>query len=60
MYSAIMYNLLSTRRMVDPNMVMLYKKEKYAKMRNAKIRLQNLKLEELTQTFRNQSKWIKS
>ena len=59
MYSAIMYSILSVRRFSDGGMLQLYKREKYAKMRNAKIRLQNLKLDEITQTFRNQSKWIK-
>ena len=59
MYAAIMYNILSVRRFSDGGLIQLYKREKYAKMRNAKIRLQNLKLDEITQTFRNQSKWIK-
>ena len=59
MYASIMYNMLSVRRFSDPNMVQLYKREKYAKTRNAKIRLQDFNLETLTQTFRNQSKWIK-
>ncbi len=59
MYASIMYNILSTRRSTNPSMIQLYKREKYAKTRNAKIRLQDLNLETLTQTFRNQSKWIK-
>ncbi len=59
MYASIMYNILSVRRFSDPNMIQLYKREKYAKTRNAKIRLQDFNLETLTQTFRNQSKWIK-
>ena len=35
------------------------KQEKSAKLRNAKIRLSNIKLEEITQVLRGQSKWIK-
>ena len=37
----------------------LTKKEAYAKMRNAKIRLSNMKLPEISQVFRGKSKWIK-
>jgi hypothetical protein len=33
--------------------------DKSAKLRNAKIRLSNIKLEEITQVFRGKSKWIK-
>ena len=35
------------------------KKEKYAEMRKAKLRLSNIKLEEITQILRGKSKWIK-
>ena len=35
------------------------KKEASAKMRNAKIRLSNMKVEEMTQVLRGKSKWIK-
>ena len=38
---------------------MLYKREKFAATRNAKLRLSNIKLEELTQILRDKSKWIK-
>lgn len=37
----------------------LYKKQAKAKMQNAKIRLMNLRPEEMANTFRNKSKWIK-
>ena len=59
MYASIMYSLLSVRKFSDPGMLQFYKREKYAKTRNAKIRLQDFNLETLTQAFRNQSKWIK-
>ena len=36
-----------------------YKQEKRAAIRNAKLRLSNIKLEEITQILRNSSKWIK-
>ena len=35
------------------------KREKVAKLRNAKIRLSNIKLAEITQVMRGKSKWIK-
>ena len=37
----------------------LYKKEAAAKMRNAKIRLSNMKLKEIGQVLKGKSKWIK-
>ena len=36
-----------------------YKKERFAETRKAKLRLSNLKLEEITQIFRGKSKQIK-
>ena len=36
-----------------------FKKEKFAAIRQAKLRLSNIKLEEITQVLRNKSKWIK-
>ncbi|GAI95455.1 unnamed protein product, partial [marine sediment metagenome] len=36
-----------------------YKKDRYAALRNAKIRLSNIKLEEISQVMRGKSKWIK-
>jgi hypothetical protein len=35
------------------------KKEKRAKLRNTKLRISNIKLEEISQVFRNKSKIIK-
>ena len=57
-YSNMLYNL-SKLRPSAAGAAALYKKEAAAKMRNAKIRLSNLKLEELTQVLRGKSKWIK-
>lgn len=59
MYMSMMYNIIASRRDVDPGTKAFYKREKYVKTRNAKIRLQNLKLDEIVQVFRGQSKWIK-
>lgn len=56
--ASMLYNLTKLR----PSTVQisaLYKKEAAAKMRNAKIRLSNMKLPEMTQIFRGKSKWIK-
>ena len=57
-YASILYNLSMGRPSAAP-MLPLYKKEASAKMRNAKIRLQGYKLEEMTQVMRGKSKWIK-
>jgi hypothetical protein len=57
-YSNMLYNL-SKLRPSAAGAAALYKKEAAAKMRNAKLRLSNLKLEELTQVLRGKSKWIK-
>ena len=57
-YAQILYNLAMVRPSAAP-MVGAYKKEASAKMRNAKIRLQGYKLEEMTQIMRGKAKWIK-
>ena len=54
MYAQILNRICLTRRDVDGG------SNSYAKTRNAKIRLSNLKLDEVVQVFRGQSKWIKS
>ena len=36
-----------------------YNQEKSSKLRNAKIRLSNIKLDEIVQVMRGKSKWIK-
>ena len=55
----MLYNICRNRRDVDGGTKQFYKRDAYVKTRNAKIRLQNLKLDEITQVFRGQSKWIK-
>lgn len=58
-YKHILYGVLSARKDSNPNMLTLIKKERFAETRKAKLRLSNVKLEELTQILRGQSKIIK-
>jgi len=59
MYKSIMYAILSTRANTPEYIVRRYKKERFASIRQAKLRLSNIKLEEITQIFRGKSKHIK-
>jgi hypothetical protein len=59
MYKHIAHAILNTRANTDRNIVATFKKERFAAIRNAKLRLSSIKLEELTQTMRGKSKWIK-
>ena len=57
-YAYILYSL-SKVRPTAANFVPVYKKEMSAKMRNAKLRLTDYKLEEFEQLMRGKAKWIK-
>ena len=59
MYAYLSYSVLSTRINQPEYVIQRLKKEKTAKLRNAKIRLSNIKLEEIVQVMRGKSKWIK-
>jgi hypothetical protein len=59
MYAHIIHAILSLRINQPEYIIQRLKQEKSAKLRNAKIRLSNIKLEEITQVLRGQSKWIK-
>ena len=59
MYLHILYSILSTRSGVQEYIVQRFKRERSAMLRNTKIRLSNIKLEEITQVMRGKSKWIK-
>tara|TARA_Y100001973_G_scaffold76796_1_gene112274 strand:+ start:307 stop:1713 length:1407 start_codon:yes stop_codon:yes gene_type:complete len=59
MYKHILYDIISTRSNIGGGRLAFHKKEKFAAVRKAKLRLSNFKLEELTQILRNQSKHIK-
>ena len=59
MYKSIAHAIMSTRANVPEYQVLRFKREKFAAIRTAKLRLSNIKLEELTQTLRGKSKHIK-
>ena len=59
MYAYILHAIISTRANQPEYVVQRLKKEKSAKLRNAKIRLSNIKLNEFVQVTRGKSKWIK-
>ncbi len=59
LYKYISYAILSTRPMVPEYIVQRFKKEAKAAKRNAKLRLSNIKIEEIAQVMRNKSKQIK-
>ncbi len=59
MYKYIAHAVLATRANTPEYIVRRYKKEAFASKRIAKLRLSNIKLEEITQVFRGQSKHIK-
>jgi len=59
MYMSISYNLLANRSGTPEGMIARFKKDRRAALRNAKIRLSNIKLDEIVQVMRGQSKWIK-
>ena len=59
MYKWIAHAILSTRLNVSEGLVTRFKKERFAEVRKAKLRLSNLKIEELTQIMRGKSKFIK-
>ena len=58
-YKYIAYAVLSTRANTPEYLVARYKRELAATRRNAKLRLSNIKIEEVTQVMRNKSKIIK-
>jgi len=59
MYAYILHSIISGRSNQPEYIVQRLKQEKFAKLRNAKLRLSNIKLEEFTKVLRGQYKWIK-
>ena len=59
MYLSISYNLLANRANTSEGIIARFKKDKRAALRNAKIRLSNIKLTEIVQVMRGKSKWLK-
>ena len=59
MYAYILHAIIASRINQPEYVVQRLKREKSAKLRNAKIRLSNIKLNEFVQVMRSKSKWIK-
>jgi hypothetical protein len=59
MFAHISHAVIASRINQPEYVVRRLKQEKSAKLRNAKIRLSNIKLDEIVQVMRGQSKWIK-
>lgn len=59
-YKHVAYGIVSTGSNYSPATVQMLKKERFAETRKAKLRLSNLKLQEMEQIMRGKSKWIKS
>jgi len=59
MYMHIAYSILAGRSGVQEYIVQRFKRDRSAQLRNAKIRLSNIKPSEMIQTMRGKSKWIK-
>ena len=60
MYAAILYSLVSGRINQPEYIVQRLKREASTKLRNTKLRLSNIKLNEIVQVMRGKSKWLKS
>jgi hypothetical protein len=59
LYKYIAHAILATRANTPEYLVMRFKKEAAAAKRNSKLRLSNIKIEEIAQVMRNKSKQIK-
>ena len=59
LYKHIVYSIVSARTNFPEYIVQRYKRDRFASMRNAKLRLANLNPRELAQVMRNKSKVIK-
>jgi len=59
MYKWIIYAIVSTRMNIQEYIVQRLRKERFAETRKAKLRLSNLKLEELSQVLKGKAKQIK-
>ena len=59
LYSHIVHAILSTSANTQEYIVRRFKQERSAKLRNAKIRLSNLKIDQIIQVMRGKSKWLK-
>ncbi len=59
MYAHLSYSILAGRSNQPEYVIRRLKQEKSTKLRNAKIRLSNINLKDISQVMRNKSKWIK-
>jgi len=59
LYKYILHAVVSTRVGMPEYIIQRYKRERFAAIRQAKLRLSNIKIEELTQVMRGKSKQIK-
>jgi len=59
LYAYISHAIIASRINQPEYIVQRLKREASAKLRNAKIRLSNIKLDEIVQVMRGKSKWIK-
>ena len=59
MYAYMHYAVMASRSGQPEYVINRLKREKVSKLRNAKIRLSNIKLDEIVQVMRGKSKWIK-
>ena len=59
LYAHILHAVISTRANQPVYVVQRLRRERSAKLRNTKIRLSNIKTDEITQVMRGKSKWIK-
>ena len=59
LYAHILHAVISTRANQPEYVVQRLRRERSAKLRNTKIRLSNIKTDEITQVMRGKSKWIK-
>ena len=59
LYKHVAYAILSSKQNVPEYIINRFKRERRAAMRNAKLRLSNIKLAEIAATMRNKSKQIK-
>jgi len=59
MYKHIMYGCVSAKLNVPEYIIARFKRERFAETRKAKLRLSNIKIEEITQILRGKSKQIK-
>ncbi len=59
MYAHILYSIIASRINQPEYIVQRLKRDRSAKLRNTKIRLSNIKLDEIAQVMKGKSKWIK-